>query len=270
MTEQSSSKSVNPNTLLVVALVVMAFFAGYLYNKNKTLEGNPKVAGTATTQQQDATQQQPAVAIKQDKVDKIFAKGNIFFGNANSKVKIVEVSDPSCPYCHVAGGQNPELAVQVGTQFKYASDGGSYIPPVPEFKKLVDSGKAAFAVVYANGHGSGEIAMQALYCANDQNKFWEAHDLLMTNKGYELINNEVKNDKAAIPKLVDFVSAQVNPGDLTTCLESGKYASKLTSDQQLAVELGFQGTPYFIVNTTPYPGAYSYKDMQATIDSALK
>lgn len=267
MAQKNVTIPLNQNTILVVALIAMAFFAGYLLNRNKALEEKAKTAAAAPAVKGE---QQQAAPIDQKKVDKLFEKGYISFGDKNAKVKFVEVSDPSCPYCHIAGGHNPELAASAGEQFKYVSAGGTYVPPVTEIKKLVDAGKASFAMLYANGHGAGELAMQALYCAHDQGKFWETHDVLMSNAGYELINNEVKNDTANIGKLVTFIGDKANATDLTKCLTDGKYKARLASDQQLAMDLGFQGTPYFIINTTPYAGAYSYKDMESTVNGFLK
>jgi hypothetical protein len=88
----------------------------------------------------------------------------------------------------------PELNKQVGERFTLTADGGTYKAPVLEMKQLVDEGKAAFAWFYSPGHGAGELATQAMYCADEQGKFWEVHDLLMTSEGYELMNETVKND----------------------------------------------------------------------------
>ncbi len=266
MAQKNVTIPLNQNTILVVALVVMAFFAGFLLNKNKALEEKAKTAGTAQQQQQEP----PAAPISAEKVNKLFGKGYITFGDKDAKVKFVEVSDPSCPYCHVAAGKNPELAGSVGPQFKYESDGGTYVPPVTEMRKLVEDGKAAFTTIYANGHGAGELAMQALYCAHDDGNFWDAHDMLMTNAGYELINNVVKNDVANIGKLVEFLGDKVNAANVTKCLTDKKHAARLATEQQVAMDLGFQGTPYFIVNTTPFAGAYSYTDIKPTVDGLLK
>lgn len=181
----------------------------------------------------------------------------------------VEVSDPSCPYCHVAGGANPELSAQVGANFKYDTDGGAYIPPAREMKKLVEEGKAGLVWIYSNGHGNGELATQALYCAYEKGKFWEAHDLLMSNAGYELLNNKVKNDVSKAGDLADFLKGAVSSGDMKSCLEGGKYKDKIASDQAIARSLGVSGTPGFFVNTTNFAGAYSYSDMKSVVEAAL-
>lgn len=268
----SNLPKVNYSVVLVVLLVVSSFLVGRLSAQVEYLKSGPAAAGqqaAAPAQQQPAAQQAAAVTIDQIK-ELVGDKKNITFGNKNSKLLLVEFSDPSCPFCHVAAGLNGSLNKQMGTQFTLVSDGGTYIAPVPEMKKLVDQGKAAFVWMYANGHGNGELATKALYCANEKGKFWQIHDRLMTNEGYELINNTVKNDKANSGKLADFLANQMNSNDLKNCLENGKYDDRIAGDMAVATKMGFSGTPHFFVNTTPFVGAYSFKDMQAAVDEALK
>jgi protein-disulfide isomerase len=211
-------------------------------------------------------------------VKALFADGNIKFGDSNSKLLFVEFSDPSCPFCHVAAGKHPELNKTFATDPSYGGryssllmvqDGGTYVAPVPEMKKLVDQGKAAFVWLYANGHGNGEMGTQALYCANEKGKFWEAHDLLMSKTGYDILNNSVKNDKSKSGDLAEFLKDVVNKDEMKSCLDSGKYASRISSDQTLASQYGFNGTPYFFVNTQTFSGAYNYNDMKPYVNSAL-
>jgi protein-disulfide isomerase len=204
----------------------------------------------------------------------VFDKNVVKFGDKNRKLLVVEVTDPSCPYCHVANGDDPELAAQIGSQFKYASQGGSYQPPLTEIRKLVDAGKASYAFVFFPGHTSGELAAKALYCAFDQGKFWQAHDLLYNNKGYDLLNNTVHNDKANSGILADYLKGVLDATALKACLDSGKYDSRLTDEQNLSqsslMDPQGGGTPTFILNTTRFNGAYGWADMKAAAEAALK
>ena len=253
--------------VLALLVVVMAFGLGSLWTKLKYLEQQSKAAPAQPT----AQGQQPArPQVDLATIKGLFGKDLIKFGDANRKLLLVEVADPSCPYCHAAAGKNPELNKQMGTQFTLVSDGGTYLAPVVEMRKLVDSGKASFVYLYTNGHGSGELAQKAEYCAFEKGKFWEAHDRLMTNEGYNLINNEVKNDKANAGKLADFLKGEVDSAFLKSCLESGKYDGRIASDSQLASSLGVNGTPGFFLNTTNFAGAYNWNDMKSVADAALK
>lgn len=265
-------------TVLVVALIAAAYFIGNLTAKVQYLSkgGAPAPAAAGTTPAPQAAA--PSVTIAQ--IKDVFKKDVIKFGNADSKLLLVEVADPSCPYCHIAAGKNPQLNNQ-SAQFKMVADGGTYVPPVPEFKKLVDGGKAAFAYIYSPGHGNGEMAVRALYCAFEKGKFWEVHDFVMSEKGYEIQNGTdaagqpvtgpvVKNDKTKSGELANFLSAEIDSGYMKSCLESGKYDARLGENTQLASGLGVQGTPGFFVNAKNFAGAYSFKDMQSAVDAALK
>lgn len=257
--------------VMIVLLIVGAYLLGELKTKVDFLQKGVGIAQQPTTQgAQPAAQQpqaQPTVSI--DAVKSAFKSSQIKFGNENNKLVFIEVSDPSCPYCHVASGGNPSLNKQVGSQFTMAADGGSYVPPVPEIKKLVDQGKASLAYIYDPGHGNGEMGMKALYCAQEKGKFWEVHDKLFSADGYDLLNNKVKNDKANTQQLVDFLSGAVDSSFLKSCLDSGKYDGRLAQDVQLAGTLNVSGTPGFYVNSTLFNGAYSWKDMQAEVQKSL-
>lgn len=262
--------------ILVVLSIGLAFVVGVLWQKVSILEKGGTGAGTTT-----AAGTTPA-NVTMDTIKGIWDKNVIKFGDAGRKLLIVEVADPSCPYCHIAGGDDPEVGAAAGAQFKYVSDGGSYQPPVPEIKKLVDSGKASFAYIYFPGHGNGEMGMKALFCAYDQGKFWEANQLIMSEKGYEIqngydANNKtitgtvVGNDASKSQAMADFLKDVTDPTKMKECLDSGKYDSRLTEEQNLASKtLGITGTPGFYLNTTPFAGAYSWSDMQKTADAALK
>lgn len=264
--------------ILVVALIAAAYFIGNLTAKVQYLSKGavPTNAAAGTTPAPQAA----ASAVTITQIKDLFKKDLIKFGNANSKLLFVEVADPSCPFCHIAAGQDPTLNNQ-SSQFKMVADGGTYVPPVPEIKKLVDQGKAAFAYIYSPGHGNGEMGVRALYCAFEKGKFWEVHALVMSEKGYEIQNGTdpagtpsigsiVKNDKTKSGDLANFLAPAIDPAFMKSCLDSGKYDSRLGSDTQLASSLGVQGTPGYFVNATNFAGAYSFKDMQSAVDAALK
>jgi len=264
-----SVKSLQPFfvPVLVILAIGLAFFSGTLWQKVKNLEkGGGAAQGTTTPQA--AAPAQPTVSL--DTIKGLFDKDLIKFGDKEKKVIFVEISDPSCPYCQVASGLNPTLNSQVGAQFKLVKDGGTYVAPVAEMRKLVEAGKASFVWIYSPGHGNGEMGTKAFYCANEKGKYWEAHDLLMTEKGYDFLNNTIKNDKTKSGDLATFLKSAVDPVFLKECLDSGKYDERLTSDIQIATTLGYQGTPDFFVNATNFAGAFSYTDMKSAVDSALK
>lgn len=211
--------------------------------------------------------QQPTVTLNQ--IKDAFGKAQIKFGDVNKKLVVLEIADPSCPFCQIAAGKNGALNKQVGDRFTLVADGGTYLAPVPELQKLVESGQAAFAWIYFPGHGAGEMGTKAMYCANEKGKFWAVHDLLMSAKGYDLLNNTVKNDKSKSGEVADFLQPAIDSSSMKACLDSGKYDSRLKDDMALAQSLGVSGTPGFYLNATPFTGAYSYKDMESAVKTAL-
>ncbi len=264
-------KSTSKDTLTIAGAVLLGCLIisgtlAYVSARGVKITGqmNPSVATDQGAKQPDA------VKVSLDQIQALFTDKNIMFGKKDSKVLFVEFSDPSCPFCHVASGKNPELNKQAGAQFTMEKEGGTYLPPVPEMKKMVDSGKAAYVWLYANGHGNGELATKALYCGKEKGKFWEVHDLLMSATGYDLMNNKVKNDVSKAGDMADFLKSAVKTDVMKKCLESGKYDDRIAGDMAIAQRIGFKGTPSFFVNTTNFSGAYSYKDMMPAVEEALK
>ena len=255
----------NKETIIVLLLVVAGFFGGYYFSKNDGKNYTSTDTPTTASEQIVATSD---VTIEQ--VNALFNDNNIVFGNKDSKLKLVIVSDPSCPYCQVASGKNSELNKQMGGQFLLSADGGNYVAPEVEMKKLVDSGKAALVWMYANGHGNGEMATEALYCANESGKFWEVHEKLMSFEGYNLMNTTIQTDKTKTGVMAEFLKSTIDSKTMKDCLDSGKYAGRLSEDAATAQAIGFEGTPYFLINTTRFVGAYSFTEMQSAVDEALK
>jgi protein-disulfide isomerase len=254
--------------ILLILTIFLAFAVGVLWQKVSSLE--KKGGSTATLANQEAAPTQPPVSL--DKIKEIFGKDIIKFGDEKRKVLFVEIADPSCPYCQVAYGKNSELNNQIDPtgRFKLVSNGGTYLAPVTEMKKLVDEGKASYTLIYSPGHGNGEMGMKAIYCAFDLGKYWEVRDKIMSNAGYTLMNERVQNDKTKAGDVANFLKGIVDVGKMKTCIEDSKWDARLADDMKLASELGVQGTPYFFINDSQFPGAYSYKDMESVVTSALQ
>lgn len=244
---------------ILVLAIATGFFASAYFKGASQTSNRPTV-----------TDGQAVKTVTLADVKDVFNNAVIKFGDAKRKVIFIEASDPSCPYCSIASGQNPKLNIEAGERFKLVADGGSYVPPVVEMRKLVDSGKASYALIYRSGHGAGEVAMKALYCAFEQGKFWQAHDLIMSGDGYNLVNNTVRNNKDKTNELVAFLGSAVDREKLKSCLDSGKYDSRLAEDIKLGDSLNIGGTPGFYVNDKYYAGAYSYTDMQGVVDGFLR
>ncbi|MFH1244306.1 MAG: thioredoxin domain-containing protein [bacterium] len=251
--------------LMVILLVAGAYFLGVYKTKTEFLEKGVTAGETA---QQGEAQPTAPTSVDLAKIKEKFDGKHITFGDRDAKTVITLVSDPSCPYCHIAGGLHPELN-NTSTQFKLVKDGGTYVAAVPEIEKMVKAGEASFIFLYSMGHGSGELATQALYCAHEQNKFWEANDALMTKAGYDLLNDVVKNDLTQSAKVVKLLGKAVDGGKLQTCLDSKKYVGQPAEDmafvQELAAPAAGFGTPTFFVNDKVVEGAQPWSAIEAAL-----
>ena len=70
--------------------------------------------------------------------------------------------------------------------------------------------------------------------------------------------------------MAEFLASVTDSAKMSSCLSDAKYAKKLSEDMVVAQELGFSGTPMFIVNAQKFPGAYSFTDMRAAVEGAAK
>ena len=88
-----------------------------------------------------------------------------------------------------------------------------------------------------------ELAAQAAECANDQGRFWDYHDVVYANQ-------EGENRGAFLSEnLKRFAEALALDGTaFDSCLDSGKYASKVTDDTDEARQQGVNATPTILVN----------------------
>lgn len=166
-------------------------------------------------------------------------------GDPNAPVKIVEYSDFQCPYCGNFVHQTEKLLVDAYVEtgkvyFEYRSF-GEFIGP--------ESKRSA----------------EAAYCAGDQEKFWDMHDLLFANQNGE--NKGGFSDK----RLVAFAeSLKLDMTAFNDCFNSNKYEAKVLQDGVDGNAAGVQATPSFLVNGKLVEGAQPFTAFQTEIDALIK
>jgi protein-disulfide isomerase len=142
-------------------------------------------------------------------------------GSLNAPVTIIEFGDYQCPHCD-AWFKNEEPSIQ-----------SSYI----------DTGKAKLYFVDIPYLGpDSDLAAQATYCAADQGKYWQYHDILYANQG------GVQSGWASSSPLKQFASTLgLDTATFNTCLDSGKYTDRVSHNKDVAISAGVQGTPTFFI-----------------------
>jgi protein-disulfide isomerase len=171
-------------------------------------------------------------------------------GDPNAPVKIVEYSDFQCPYCGQFTTQTEQKIIDAyiatgKVYFEYRSFGG-FIGP--------ESGRTA----------------EAAYCAGDQEKFWEMHDIIFANQKGENQGDFADKYLVALAKKLGLDMNAFN-----TCFDGGKYAQKVTQDGVDGAQAGIKATPSFVVNGVLVEGALPFdspnqpNDFKRTIEAAL-
>ncbi|KKS98029.1 MAG: oxidoreductase [Candidatus Gottesmanbacteria bacterium GW2011_GWA2_43_14] len=248
----------NLSFVLVGLLVVSSFVIGSLYQKVKYLEGDKTAAVQGVNNNNN--QQQQVEPTEVAKADLTVNDDDPSLGPENAKVTVIEFSDFLCPYCAAYRGNNEQMVSSMQERIP------NWEPAFPGLRKeYIDSGKIRFVWKDYPLHGEEAILVHsAAKCAQEQNKFWEFHDVIFDNYGKEGLtyNKEFLNEVASEVKL--------NAANFTSCLESGKYTQKMQDAISYAQSVGANGTPATFINGKLISGADTYSSFKKEIDAILK
>ena len=165
-------------------------------------------------------------------------------GDPNALVVIEEFSDFQCSHCRNFFRDTEPLIIN-----EYIATGQVYFI----YRSWGDS----------PGGDSGR-AMEAAYCAGDENKFWEMHDIIYANfsagdsGGYSTVR---------LTAMGEAIGLDVNTFE--DCLKDKKYRDRVAEDQSAAQEKGVQGTPSFFINDEFVEGNAPYDTFRTFIEAAL-
>jgi len=173
-------------------------------------------------------------------------------GDPNAPILIEEFSDFQCPYC---ARFYEETEGQIAST--YVADGTVYFV-YRSFGDFIGS--------------ESKAAAEAAYCAGDQGKFWEYHDILFANQTGE--NVGAYTDR----RLQAFAEAlSLDMDTFNSCFNSGKYSDRVNQDGVDGSAAGITGTPAFVIRYTVngeektrlIAGAYPFSEFQTQIEEAL-
>lgn len=157
-------------------------------------------------------------------------------GPVNATVIIVEFSDFECPFCKVAQGPLQEVLHAYNQQVRLV------------FRALAPS-----------SHPHAFQAAEAGYCAEEQGKFWEMHDMMFMHQ-----------DKLTIPSLKWMASQiKLNLALFTSCLDSKRYAKGVQENNAESEKLQLTGTPTFFINGRKLVGAQPFEKFKKIIEEEL-
>ncbi|MEQ8249590.1 MAG: DsbA family protein [Alphaproteobacteria bacterium] len=136
-------------------------------------------------------------------------------GSADATVTVVEFADFQCEHCKAATTTVRRLLQEFGNDIR---------------------------VVYrdfpVNSSGISRVVAMGAYCANQQGRFWEYHDLAFEMQDY------LRDDS---PQALG-ADIKLERKDFEACLASGAAEDAVQASYAEAIGLGVSGTPTFFVN----------------------
>lgn len=174
-------------------------------------------------------------------------------GNDNAPLLVEVYSDYQCPFC-------ARYFVETIT---------------PIINEYVDTGRAR--LIYHDLAFEGDRsqwAAEAVYCANDQGKFWEYHQAIFNERYNSGKTNVYK--KESLKKIAKEIG--LDECEFNICLDSGKYAQIIKNATKTAFdEKRINGTPTTFLNGKMVTneqgqnlGAMPYSMLKDKIEIALK
>ena len=164
-------------------------------------------------------------AFSKQPVQKIDTTGRPFFGKEDAKIVIVEFSDFECPYCKRAAQTLKPILKQYKDKIKFVF-----------MNYPLD--QSCNPAMQRPLHRNACNAAFAAYCASEQGKFWEYHDMAF--------ERQPKFQKASLDNIAEKLNLDITKFE--QCFTSEAVKSRINADLEQGKGAGLQGTPTVYVN----------------------
>jgi protein-disulfide isomerase len=255
---QNSSPTPAPKAFLTVpvAILIAAVIIAISIVWLKKPTGSSTTAGAPQAVQQQQTVLKPVTA------------ADHILGNPNAPIKIVEFSDPSCPYCKLFFPTLTQIMSQYGASGQVAWVYRAF--PLDKPGTAPDDGTNGGILHKNAGHESQALECAASLGGND--KFWAYADRLYSITPSVTPDTPNGLDQSQLPVIAQYVGLDVS--QFNDCLSSGKMAPVVEAQYQDGLAAGVNGTPYsFIITPSgseiPVLGAESYTQLKSVIDALV-
>jgi protein-disulfide isomerase len=170
-------------------------------------------------------------------------------GDPSAPVTIVEYTDYQCPYC-------ARHALQTFAQIE---------------ESMVERGEVRYFfkdMPLTSIHPQAMLAAEAARCAGAQEPGREAF-VAMHNMLFE--KQRAWSGQSDAGDLFADYAAEIglDAGVFAACLQNHEFESAVEADLQEAMELGFRGTPAFLVNGQPVSGALPFEAFEQIVANLL-
>ncbi len=167
-------------------------------------------------------------------------------GDPDAPVQVVEFSDFQCSACEFFHDETLAQLVE-----NYVSTGEVYFT------------YRSFPVIDAQAaRKESQTAALASYCAAEQDRFWEYHDMLFANRIGE---NAGSFTAPRLEAMADLLNLDASFND---CLAEARYLDTLNEDIQIGRQFGVNSTPSFLINGKLVVGALPFEQFAAEIEQA--
>ena len=117
---QSKTKNLFNTKVLVIALIIAAYFLGVLTTKVSYLEKNASGKGATSAAESQPSQNQPSAEQKPaNQKPKDVSDSDHIRGNKNAKVTLIEYSDLECPFCQRFHPTMLEIMTEYGDKIRW-------------------------------------------------------------------------------------------------------------------------------------------------------
>lgn len=245
--DEITMKRSSYRSLVIIAMtgiVIGAFFAGYFV--------------AFMTNSDDYVTQAQLQNMLSDQPTKTAAKLVIsldddpMIGNPDAPVTIVEFSDFQCPFCSRFHQQTLPLIAQ-----NYINTG------------IVNLVYRDFPI--DSIHPNARITHIAAECADEQDRFWQYHDILFSRQS-EWNNLDSESILQRVIQYANTLSLDIDA--FTQCLDSPQINDEINADRSDASKYGVTGTPAFFIGNeksgyTLLSGAKPFDAFEQTIQQKL-
>lgn len=217
-------------------ILLVVFFTFSSLENEKTLEMKP----TPTVQE---------VGPPKVTMDTFLDNGSPILGNPDAPITLIEFGDYQCHFCNVFFHNTEESIIE----------------------NYVETGKVKMIFKDFTIIGPDSInAAHGAHCANEQELFWEYHDVLYNNWTGE------NNGWASSENLLKFAQdIGLDVEKWSDCMINSNHSKIIAASNQDAKSLDLTGTPSFFVigpnnEVTKMFGAQPYEQFQRIFDSLLE
>ena len=221
------------------------------------------IAGAVIYTMKPAGSKQVVLPDTQQEIKGVTVNDHIL-GNPAAKIKIVEYSDPSCPFCKMFHNTMRQVMAVYGK----TGDVAWIYRHFPLDKPGTRPDGSAL-------HPNAGHEAQAMECADalgGSDKFWA-----YTNRLYEVTPSVTGNTPNGLDQKELYTIAQelkLDANEFKNCLDSGRFKSKVDSQYNDGLAAGITGTPmsYIILpggKQVVVEGAQDFQTLKASIDAII-